>query len=232
MEGFSLCDCNIKICNLNKKSARIVVSRFNEDISWLPWNDNRFNITVYNKGSTYIPNSIKLPNVGSCDYTYLYHIINNYDHLDDITIFCSGSTNLHERKRKMFDKIISTKLSNTMFIGNYDSISVHDNFTIDEWVTSSDINKIEGESYKLTPCSIRPFGAWRKEIIGERDANFATYGGIFAIHKNHIQQYPKSLYEKIISYVDKDKFTESSHYVERIWPHLVYPYPEECKINL
>ena len=71
----------------------IVVARYNENISWL----HKFkNITtIYNKGAydKYLNdfNVIGLPNFGRESHTFLYHIINNYDNLNEYTIFIQGS---------------------------------------------------------------------------------------------------------------------------------------------
>lgn len=35
--------------------------------------------------------SICIPNYGRCDYAFLYHIVKNYDHLDDVTMFVKNN---------------------------------------------------------------------------------------------------------------------------------------------
>jgi hypothetical protein len=75
-----------------KEKYQIVVSRYNEDITWLlPFKE----ITIiYNKGDNHnLLNkftTIQLENVGRESHTYLYHIIKNYDNLADKTIFFQG----------------------------------------------------------------------------------------------------------------------------------------------
>jgi hypothetical protein len=41
---------------------------------------------------------VNLPNVGKCDHTYLYHIINNYNNLSKILVFLPGSINMENKK--------------------------------------------------------------------------------------------------------------------------------------
>ena len=69
----------------------VIISRYNENLSWLlesPF--NQFKYIVYNKGinnnfeKTNVIQIINLPNVGKCDHTYLYHIVENYDNLSNI----------------------------------------------------------------------------------------------------------------------------------------------------
>lgn len=74
---------------MDKLKLEIVVSRFNEDISWTtPYKSI---VTIYNKGNDYIENAINLPNVGRESHTYLSHIIQNYDKLAEKTVFFQGA---------------------------------------------------------------------------------------------------------------------------------------------
>ena len=48
-------------------------------------------VTIYDKSETPAQNSIKLKNRGREGETFLYHIVNNYDKLDDVTVFLQGN---------------------------------------------------------------------------------------------------------------------------------------------
>ena len=48
-------------------------------------------ITFYDKNENPFPGSIKLKNIGREGETFLYHIINNYYNLDDVTVFLQGN---------------------------------------------------------------------------------------------------------------------------------------------
>jgi len=77
-------------------SIRLVVARYNEDISWT----KRYpNVTIYNKGSPIngYDNVINLPNVGREGHTFYTHIVLNYDNLDDMTIFLQGNPFEHTK---------------------------------------------------------------------------------------------------------------------------------------
>ena len=70
-----------------RPNLEIVVAKYREDVSWL----KRFSgvrVTMYDKGATGEPNS--LPNVGREAHTYLYHIIERYDSLAEMTVFIQG----------------------------------------------------------------------------------------------------------------------------------------------
>ena len=68
---------------------KIIVARYNENIEWTKSFDN---VIVYNKGEPLgYPNEIFLPNVGREGHTYFTYIYDNYDCLDDYTIFLQGN---------------------------------------------------------------------------------------------------------------------------------------------
>jgi len=66
---------------------KIVISRYNEDVSWVKHLD--FKYTIYNKGKDDIPEpNIKLPNLGREAQTYLNFIISNYHTLENSCVYC------------------------------------------------------------------------------------------------------------------------------------------------
>lgn len=71
-------------------SVKIVVARYNEDVLWT--NQITHPLTIYNKGAPIIDisNVIPLINKGREGETFLRHIVENYDKLDDITVFLQG----------------------------------------------------------------------------------------------------------------------------------------------
>lgn len=90
----------------------IVISRYNEDIEW----SKRFpNVIIYNKGDKLADdfNQILLSNVGREGHTYYKYICDNYDNLDDYTIFLQGnpfdhSPNImHDLKKYINDSELS-----------------------------------------------------------------------------------------------------------------------------
>lgn len=75
-------------------SYKIVVARYNENISWL--NSEMSNCIIYNKGNKLdINNEILLENVGRESETYLHYIITNYDNLPDVVVFTQAGISDH-----------------------------------------------------------------------------------------------------------------------------------------
>ena len=100
-------------------SYKIVVSRYNEDISWLDCEIS--NCIIYNKGKPLlIDNEIMLPNVGRESETYLHYIITNYDNLPDIIVFTKAQISDHIGKNDVTSliNIKNQALNNSMSL-NY-----------------------------------------------------------------------------------------------------------------
>lgn len=67
----------------------LVVARYQEDLAWLKRVPDAIRVTVYDKGGD-VPGVEHLPNHGRESHTYLHHLVNRYDSLADLTIFCQG----------------------------------------------------------------------------------------------------------------------------------------------
>lgn len=73
----------------------LVVAHYNENLDWLE--KTKVNKTVFHKGSS-APYGIRLQNIGREAHTYLFYIVENYDNLQDYTIFCQGNPFDHFRE--------------------------------------------------------------------------------------------------------------------------------------
>jgi hypothetical protein len=71
-------------------TKELVVAYFKEDLNWLEEiTDSK--ITIYNKSSMDLDNTISLPNFGREMHTYFHHIVENYDNLSDWVFFTQGN---------------------------------------------------------------------------------------------------------------------------------------------
>ena len=97
-------------------NASLIISRFNEDLSWLK-KQNNFKTVIYNKGEEIsnqkFKNIINLKNVGRESHTWLHHIVKNYYDLDDVfhveqmyqIVFCNKHTHCFDTL-KLFVSLI------------------------------------------------------------------------------------------------------------------------------
>ena len=211
----------------------IVVARYNEDLSWTKeYPFNQFKYTIYNKGSNddftrpSLYRVFQLPNVGRCDHTYLYHIVNNYAVLAPITIFLPGSIKIHYKKTvaiQLINHILSSK--NAVFLG-FQSKNIKTkfaNFTLDNWTATNLNNRINNSDTHLEPALLRPYGKWYTHFFGNTIVQKYCYMGIFSINKLDIIKHDVSRYTQLLNSVSTHSNPEVGHYIERSWAAIFHP---------
>jgi hypothetical protein len=220
----------------NKGDIQIVVSRFNETLDWLrddPF--NRFPVIIYNKGQNenfYRPPLLKevvsLTNVGRESHTYLYHIINNYDRLADITVFLPGSVELPHKYDRSKNVVNSASETNkTTLACQYDETFMENekHFQIDNYESSNVNNREANPDNQLNISKIRPFGKWYESLFkNDEKNNCFAINSILAVSKHDIQQKPVDYYSDFIDTCNSHPNEETVHYLERSWYAMFYPY--------
>ena len=209
--------------DLIKNKFRIIVSRYNEDLSWLiPFKDIAI---VYNKGPFHHTlnnfNVINLPNFGRESNTYLNYIIENYNNLADYNIFFQGK------------------------ISDHSPLYIEDYFKENEfngYIRYIDIN--------ILKKPIKHFGKWKDQRNNNnmRLSNLTVYdwlekfvelkidhysdvgvvwGANFSVSKKIIQDKPIEFYKYLLRFVNYHYNPEEGHFFERSWNLIL-----NNKINL
>jgi len=213
----------------------MVISRYNENLDWLrdePFNE--YSHVIYNKGknenfykSSNLKRVINTKNVGRCDHTYLYHIIQNYDNLADITIFLPGSVALGPKLPKARDLLNKIKNKKSAVFANASRFNnvkseLYD-FTLDSWAATDSANLELNPESELELSKIRPFGKWFENKFGDIVITHVVLQAIFSVAKNDILQHPKQYYENLITGLSNSSNPEEGHYFERSWEAVFYP---------
>jgi hypothetical protein len=221
--------------NRYNKDIQIVIARFKEDLDFLKDDTiHDFDVIIYNKGppitDPFVLNNYKiidLENVGKIDHTILYHIIQNYNHLHDTTVFIPASIFHMDNKLHQLNMIMNTlnndKDSNSALISykmNQPVIKELYDFKLDEWKSSSQSNWDPKVDNEMLPSPIRPFGEWYKKMFGDKQVDEIFMYGIFAVSKEQIRNNPIEKYKELISFVDSHPNPEVGHYLERSWTTL------------
>lgn len=217
-------------------TVKIVVARYNESLCWLnEYPFNQFEYIVYNKGDNdnfekkHVTKIITLENVGRCDHTYLYHLIENYENLSNIIVFLTGSLDTIPLKKTkaitILNNIIQSNSTNAYFIGEYHNClkTNYKDFTLDNWSCSHKENYSKNSETALYACKLRPYATWYNYFFGNTTAHWSTLGGIFSIDKRDIIQHPKTRYISILQTVNTHSNPEAGHYIERSWGIIFYP---------
>lgn len=225
--------------------CELVIARYKENLNWMS-KFSKYPFTkciVYNKGTTAPPCSFNgvpcdqnfLPNVGRCDHTYLYHIIQHYDNLADVTVFTTGSSDLRRKDKKLsftVEKVFQTHTS--VFSVTRTPIPIHvamKDFKLDIYRSShpANFNGIgDRDTMIMQKAEPRPFGKWYEKHFPGISITDTVYAGVFAISKDHIHQHPKSYYQAFIKQLEGSPNPEVGHYFERAWLALFHPIPDEC----
>jgi len=192
----------------------IVIAHYNEKLDWVAPIANHSRI--YHKGTDIQPPTLhvkaweRLPNVGRESHTYLYHIINNYEKLPEVTVFVQGEG----LSRFCFDSFknilynIQNNVACKVFDRNNDWGKIRH---IEKWLE-------ELNSGKMRPSNLT-VGEFYQELFGFSHPETVPlcYAGCFAATRNMIRKHSIEFYKKAISFVDDHINPEEGHYFERLW---------------
>ena len=179
----------------------IIVARYNENVEW----SKQFpNVIIYNKGNKLDDNynEILLNNVGREGHTYYKYIYDNYENLEEYTIFLQGTPFDHSPN-------IISKLSNLTNIFNKE-LSIDFEF-LSELILNCNLC---GCPYHKELQLIETY----EKLFGERKENMEFQfgsGAQFVVSKKKILQRPKEFYLKIIEMLNKDINPIEGYIIER-----------------
>lgn len=193
------------------KNIRIVISRYNEDLSWT--DTLHYEKTIYNKGDNLELDHIQLPNIGREAHSYLYHIVNNYYSIDDWTIFLQGypfdhCSNIIDIINRIPESLLLLKQCGP---GCY---YLSDKNLVE---TQKDVEHLRVYSQDL----------YDQLFITPKTTFEFSSGAQYLVHKNNILNKPVNFYSNILS-----NYNWNSHIpwsIERLWPDI---FGNDSKIRL
>ncbi|XP_038053499.1 uncharacterized protein LOC119725936 isoform X3 [Patiria miniata] len=199
----------------------IVVSHFNEPLDWLkPYAKQSGH--VYNKGFDRGPpfdmyKWERLPNVGRESHTYLYHIIENYDNLADVTVFLQGHGSDPDKAFCFADpKQFFINAKRNIFCkqsGRYSNWGRIQH--IGKWLQQFNTGKMRAASMTV--------GEFYKILFGTQPppAVQRCLTSCFSATRENLLRRPLTFYQKAITFVNDHNNPEESHYFERLWSVIV-----------
>ena len=196
------------------KEVEIVISKYEEDISWV--SDLQHPYVIYDKSDTPIEKSIHLKNLGREANTFLYHIVNQYTTLAEVTIFLQGNPFDHsyllEKDKNKFIQLVNNENANSSFHSAYQSTF------IDKTATGG------MKWYSL---------ANTKHIFKNNITTLLSFypGAQYIVPKKNIQAKPLSFWTHLLQLSKTNIFGDTSEYIdpwtfERIWNLLFDPNEE------
>jgi hypothetical protein len=211
---------------------KIVIARYNESLEWLKKKAFHYPYIVYNKGpnsdfykSDLFVKEIKLKNVGRETHTYFTHIVNNYDLLDDLTIFVPGSLETKNRYKRSI-RLMQEAKGDTFSCYRGNVFEQQKTFKIDNYLSTNKRNSVLNPDSTMKKSKIRPFGKWYNKTFkhGHKKSTCFTGNSMFALTKETILRKPKTYYESLLQQVNDHHNHEEVHYFERAWDTVFYPY--------
>jgi hypothetical protein len=189
--------------------VNFVVAKYNEDVDWTKKLNHK--VTIYDKSDIPIEESIKLKNIGREGETFLYHIVNNYHHLDDVTVFLQGNpfdhlqllfgsrVNLTDDEIEIVIHKMNTEINDNSEFNTFYQVLYNNPNGVNGVNTNAACIQYYGESYKL--FTVSP-------------------GGQYIVPKNYILSRPLEFWKKIHSAMyDNEKL--NGYCQEQLW-YLAY----------
>lgn len=215
---------------MNKKID--VITAYYNDLHRLNWRHyvEPCNLIVYKKnddlqiGESFINNGeVNIPNFGRCDYAFLLHIINNYNNLNDITIFTKN--NWQDQSNNLPHLVNSCINYDYMEVGAQSEwYNWHDGTNIDNSgcqhiINVKDIKGIRTDWYEYNPDSMID---WYNHIFGEGTvpgkicAN--AHGPVFSVTRQLIHRHPVSVYQYLLERFHPDSKSWDNERAKTYWP--------------
>lgn len=203
--------------------STIIIARYNENLDWL-YKYKDFKKIIYNKGSKFNfkdqSKIINLPNVGRESHTWLYHIVSNYEILDEVNIFLQGRIDdlgslAYQDPYQYYYECKSKGFSVARF-GVLGPLHWDQNLGLEKNPKySKNINNKSLKEPKINFKDLARFFVNKIPLF-----TVTSYGGCFAVSKNLIKQHKLSLYKELLDILSTNDNPLEGHYMERLWCYL------------
>ena len=204
------------------KNFEVVIVRYKEDLSWVPVEFPGEKVIIYNNGEDDIvlPSNVeivKLPNIGYLGGTYLEHIVRNYDHLADRTLFLQANP----YDNNLFRPLITYKYTNKSSCNNLIGKCV----TKQLQKESKILDQVDWPNTKwkyLTPDGSNLIEFIHKYIgyYPPKSNIKIAFGAEFAVYKEKILSHSLDYYKELLPMFDS-QYPFVDCYLERSWDLLL-----------
>ena len=199
----------------------LVISNFNNDITWVP--EYTDNYLIYNRGGKEdFPDTIDRkkvitsPNVGYNSYDYFCFIIDHYDNLPDCTIFAKGHAFPRHVSKEYFDRVVN----NAYFTPLEDVTQHHPKWPTSFFSSEGGYCEINNSWYlEFHPTKF--FHNYNdflqfcfKDPVIPRYNRFAP-GGDYIVPKANILKLPKVFYKNLRTFLSHHQVPGETHIIER-----------------
>jgi hypothetical protein len=194
----------------------LVVARCHEPVLWLRRVPEAVRVRLYNKGEPFSSGPVlgevcSLPNAGREAHTYLTHLVENYDHLADVTVFAQGhpfdhASDFHAVLRDLAEE--RRKVASFEWLGFIiDTDDPHGRRLFVNWSKNPERAEL-------------PTGELHRALFGEEPPeNYHFHvGAQFMVTRACARRRPRSFYEKALGLSTGHPL--AAHCFERMWDRM------------
>lgn len=191
---------------------KYVVSRYNNDISWL--NEYTTDYVIYDRSENRLPNTIAVSNIGSDLYDKFTFIIDNYDNLPDVAVYTKANLFKYISKEE-FDKVKDNTIFTPLLTKNHKTYNDEDGQPVCFYDSQGMFNEVNNYWY-LYPHPAK-FAPYILDFFKMRDRLYNAFapGSNYILPKENILKHPKETYIKLRSYLDWDVYPGDAQLLER-----------------
>ena len=192
-------------------TKELVLAIYSRPYDWIKTVNSDVKITKYNKNlsNLFDGETVIIPNLGRDVHTFFYHLVNQYDHLSDFTIFSQDWPFDHvENYLEIINGNIEkwNQYAKQIFDGCWFFCTAYE-------VISCDRNGApHHQGLPIVPVWDELFNDPFPGLI-----NF-TPTGHFCVSKEKVRKYPKSYYNKILKILEQNPL--SPWIIERLEPYI------------
>lgn len=199
-----------------KPSYRLIVARFGENLDWV---DAFETYTIYNKGRDNMAprhrvNSARLPNVGREGHSYIHHIVENYENLEDVLIFSQGDYGAHLdcSPEEFLQRALDIEDLGFSTLGRRGPTGTNArNFTLHEY---------HGPLRSRIPYDL---GGWWEMTTGEAyvRSRGVFWNSMFSVRKEFVLKRSRDSYRRLLETLAWDRNPMEAHFCERTWFNIL-----------
>jgi len=211
----------------------IVLAYFKADFSWLinvlsVLKRDQYRLIVYSKGkqdhTPFLPFThkwIELDNIGRCDHSYIYHILNESNPSKN-TFFVKDSGNRHMSPDWLLQHLEEKTVNGPMRGPAQYNLT---NFSLSKWNESHDQNK-NVDQFVRAPLSQNNFSRWATAVLNNpkfqtNSIQSTVYGAIFICPSSFFENTSKDNWTRCGLSLSYGGNLETGHFMERIWFHML-----------
>lgn len=200
----------------------IVITRFNEDLSWTEEYKYLCPIVVYNRGEEMDKPTIPVENLGGNQRDICKYIVDNYDDLPSVVTFLQGNPFDH-CKKEIFDKLIYRETFTSFdYYGNIPNSGWERRTEEGGYIEVNNSWYIQSHNqFKNQTCRYSSFDEFMNTYFHYEHLEWIRFapGSQYTVTQSSIYFYPKEMWERLYNELNSFSPTEG-HILERAFWHI------------